>query len=197
MTHSKRGLWTVFSTSEAFRNPWIAVEDHDVSLPDGSPGRYGVVCFANTAIGVLPIDADGSVWLVGQYRFALDAYSWELPEGGGPKHEPSLDAAKRELQEETGLSAQHWLALCQFDVSNSVTDEVSDCFLAWGLTQGEASPEPSEDLSVKQVPFAELVSMVLGGAIRDSVTIVAVLTALEKARRGDLPEDVTRLLLAK
>ncbi|MEZ5893410.1 MAG: NUDIX hydrolase [Parvularculaceae bacterium] len=190
------GPWRVLSERSIFDNPWIELVHHDVTHPDGSPGQYGVVKFRNIAIGVLPIDENGMVPLVGQHRFPLDRYSWELPEGGGKLGVLPLDSAKRELAEETGLAAEYWSELCAFDVSNSVTDERAICFLAWGLTQGAATPEPSEALTVKQVSFKDLLEMVMSGAITDSLTIVMTLTACAKALRGELPEPISGIVLA-
>lgn len=197
MADTRRGPWTVHTSTEVFRNPWISLTDHTVRQPDGSPGQYGVVSFANIAVGVLPIDQDGHVHLVGQHRFPSNTYSWELPEGGSPIGADPLDGAKRELAEETGFSATNWAPLASFDLSNSVTDERSECFLAWDLQAGEASPEPSEDLEIARVPFAVLHERVLAGDIRDSLTIIMTLTAHTKAMRGALPDAVARLILAK
>lgn len=196
MTAKKRGPWIVNGVTRAFENPWIRIDDYDVVQPHGAPGRYGVVGFANKAIGILPIDAEGHTWIVGQHRFPFDRYSWELPEGGGPHGEPSIEAAKRELQEETGLSAAHWLSLMEFDLSNSVTDEHGECFLAWGLTEGETAPDPTEVLERRRIPYTQLREMVVTGEIRDSLTIMMTLMADLKARRGELPGDVAKWLLA-
>lgn len=190
------GPWRVTDEREVFDNPWINITDHKVIHPNGAPGEYGVVRFKNLAIGVLPIDENGKVTLVGQHRFPHDKYSWELPEGGGNCDIPPLDSAKRELEEETGLSAKEWAALCEFDISNSVTDERAVCFLAWGLSAGEAAPEPSEALTVKEVFFKDLLEMVMSGEISDSLTIVMTLTAWTKALRGDLPAPISALILA-
>lgn len=192
----KIGPWTVNSSANVFENPWIAVEDCDVTRPDGGPGEYGVVRFKNRAIGVLPVDENGCVWLVGQHRFPLDRYSWEAPEGGGPLGADPLASAKRELLEETGLAAASWSELCRFDVSNSVTDETAICYLASGLTQHAPCPEPTEELTIKQVSFSTLIEMVMRGEITDSLTIVMALFAQAKALRGDLPEPMCKLLLA-
>lgn len=193
----KIGPWTVNKEALVFDNPWIKVVDHDVRHPDGSPGQYGVVRFKNLAIGILAIDEDGRIPLVGQHRFAHDAYSWELPEGGGPLGVDPVISAKRELKEETGYTATHWLELSSFDVSNSVTDEKSVCFLAWGLLQGIATPEPSEQLAYDLVHFPDLHTRVLRGDIRDSLTIIMVLTCDALARAGRLPPDLKKLLSAE
>ena len=190
------GPWRVTRQRTAFENPWIRIDDYGVVHPDGAPGEYGVVHFKNLAIGILPIDADGFVWLVGQHRFPHDAYSWELPEGGGPLAIDPLQSAKRELKEETGLSAKHWLALTSFDVSNSVTDEKAICFLAHGLSVGQPTPESSEALTTKRVFFSQLLEMVLSGEITDSLTIVMTLNAHAKALRGDLPVTISTAILA-
>lgn len=189
------GPWTVETERVVYDNPWIRVIDHAVRRPDGGPGQYGVVRFKNRAIGVLPIDADGAVTLVGQHRFAFDRYSWELPEGGGPLAEPPIEAARRELAEETGLSAGRWLPLVELDLSNSVTDEVAVCFLAADLVTGEAAPEPTEDLRRRRVGFRTLLAECLSGQIRDSLTVAMAFAAEIKAVRGELPQDLARAIL--
>ncbi|MBB5518799.1 NUDIX domain-containing protein [Amphiplicatus metriothermophilus] len=191
------GPWTVLSERIVYDNPWISVVDHAVEHPNGAAGQYGVVRFKNVAVGVLPVDEEGCVWLVGQHRFPHDAYSWELPEGGGPHHESAIETARRELAEETGLTAERWLELAAFDISNSVTDEKAVCFLAWGLHPGEAAPEASEALSIRRIRFPALIEEVLGGQIRDSLTIVMALTAYAKALRGALPDAISDLVLKR
>ncbi len=191
----KIGPWVVTGHNEVFDNPWINIVDHSVIHPDGSSGEYGVVRFKNLAIGVLPIDAEGFVYLVGQHRFPLDCYSWELPEGGGALDVDPLSSAKRELAEETGLIATEWEELCGFDISNSVTDERAVCYLAWELEQGPAAPEPSEALTLKRVSFKDLLDMVMTGEIPDSLTIVMTLTAFAKALRGEAPEPISAHIL--
>lgn len=190
----KIGPWTLTQSRVAYDNPWIRVDHNDVIHPDGTPGIYGVVHFANVAVGVLPIFDDATVPLVGQYRFALDRYSWELPEGGGPVGTEPLEAARRELAEETGFTAANWTPLIEMDVSNSVTDERAACFLAWGLTPGTASPEPSEQLSHDRIPFGELVTRCLNGAIRDSLTIAMALATEARRVRGELPPALVEIL---
>jgi ADP-ribose pyrophosphatase len=191
----KDGPWSGRATRTAYENAWISVEHNDVVRPDGSPSVYGVVRFANRAIGILPLFADGTVPLVGQHRFPSDLYSWELPEGGGPKEEAPEDTARRELAEETGITARHLLEIGRCDLSNSVTDEEAVMFLAWGLEAGEAAPEPDEVLAHRRIPFAALLDEVLSGQISDSFTHLLVLTALSRAQRGELPKEAAALIL--
>ena len=158
----------------AYENPWITVWHDEVGRPDGSPGVYGVVHFANVAAGVVVLDDDDRVVLVGQHRYTLDEWSWEIPEGGVPAGESALDGAKRELREETGLDAATWREIARVDLSNSVSDERAVLFLASGLTRGEASPEPSEAIVVRWVPFEEALAMTLDGRITDAMSVVAI-----------------------
>jgi 8-oxo-dGTP pyrophosphatase MutT (NUDIX family) len=158
----------------AYENPWITVWHDEVTRPDGSPGIYGVVHFANAAVGVVAIDDDDRVVLVGQHRYTLDNDSWEIPEGGVPIDEDALVGAQRELREETGLTASSWRELCRLELSNSVTDETAVLFVAMGLTHGESDPEPSESLDVLWVPLDEALAMTLDGRILDALTVVAI-----------------------
>lgn len=182
----RNGPWLVHDETIAFANPWIEIRDQAVTQPDGSAGRYGVVHFRNRAIGILAIDDAGRVPIVGQHRFALDRYSWELPEGGAPLDEDPRAGAMRELREETGFEAAHWAEFGRFDTSNSVTDESAVCFLAWGLSAGAPEPDPTEVFAYETVPFAALHNRVLAGEISDSLTIVMVLKAAALARAGRL-----------
>jgi 8-oxo-dGTP pyrophosphatase MutT (NUDIX family) len=167
--------WQTLSSEPRYANPWIEVTEHQVVNPSGGRGIYGTVHMTHLAIGVLPIDEDGYTWLVGQYRYPLDRYSWEIPEGGGDLDVDPLESAKRELKEETGLEAAGWQKLLELDLSNSVTDEHSFVYLATGLTSGEAAPEETEALALRRVPFAEAYRMVLAGEITDVISVAAIL----------------------
>lgn len=174
--------WVTHSTKTHYDNPWLRVDESQVTHPGGGEGIYGVVHFKNRAIGVVPIDDDGFTWLVGQYRFALSSYEWEIPEGGCPHGESPLDAAKRELAEETGLIAAHYeVLLDNLALSNSVTDERCTVFVAKGLTQSEACPEDTEQLQIKRLPLSEAIEMVHEGKITDAVSVMALLK-IETAR---------------
>lgn len=169
--------WQTLSTESRYENPWIQVRHEEVINPGGGRGIYGVVSFKNMAIGVVPVDGEGYTYLVGQYRYTLNAYSWEIPEGGGPMKEHPLDTAKRELLEETGLVAASWSDLGMIHTSNSVTDEYGYIYLAQDLTQGTATPEETEDLHVWRLPLAEAVAMCMRGEITDSLSLAGILKA--------------------
>ena len=169
--------WKTLNRSVVYENPWIKVEHRNVINPSGNPGIYGTVHYKNVAIAVLPIDQEGNTYLVGQYRYVLSQYSWEIPEGGCPGHENPLFAAKRELKEEAGLEAKIWTPILQMDLSNSVSDEHSISYIARDLTNGSARPEETENLQVKKVHFNELLEMVLRNEVRDALAIATVLRA--------------------
>ncbi|WZO97951.1 NUDIX hydrolase [Isosphaeraceae bacterium EP7] len=177
--------WTTRSSRPIYDNAWIAVREDQVTRPDGQPGIYGVVHFKHTAIGVLPVDDQGRVWLVGQHRYPLGNYSWEIPEGGADDGETPEQAARRELLEETGLVAAHLEPIATSHLSNSVSDEVAYLFRATGLTLGESSPEGTERLEVRQVEWDEAWAMVKEGRITDSMSLIALLS--EAVRRGTPP----------
>ena len=168
------GPWTRRSRQVAYENAWIAIWHDEVTRPDGQPGVYGVVHFANLAAGVLVLDDADRVLLVGQHRYALDAWSWEIPEGGVPAGETALAGAQRELIEETGVDAADWRELARLHLSNSVSDELAILFLATGLTLGVATPEGTEALDVRWLPFDKVLAMTLDGRITDAMTVVAV-----------------------
>jgi len=167
--------WRIISAKPIYDNKWISVTEYDVINPNGGNGIYGKVHFKNAAIGILPLDEELNTYLVGQYRFALEQYSWEIPEGGGPLEQDVLQSAKRELLEETGLEAAEWTKLMEFHLSNSVSDEHGHIFLARRLTQRQSQPEETEDLAVKKVPFEEAYRMVEDGTITDSMAVAAIL----------------------
>ena len=179
------GPWRRLARRVAYDNPWITIWHDDVVRPDGTPGIYGVVHFRTIAAGVVAIDAEDQVLLVGQHRYTLDAYSWEIPEGGVPDGESAVDGARRELLEETGVVAATWRELGRAHLSNSVTDEAAVLFVATDLRQEASDPEATEELVVRWVPFDEVLAMTLDGRITDAMTILAVQRlALERSLQG-------------
>lgn len=175
--------WTVNETTVPYENPWIRVEHNEVTNPAGKPGIYGVVHFKNLALGCIALDEEDHIWLVGQYRFPLNVYSWEIPEGGGSRDTDPLVSIQRELEEECGLRASNWTLIQEMDLSNSVSDERGMIWLATGLSQGVQQPEETEQLKIKRVPFNEALKMVLAGEIRDSLSVAGILK-LEVLRRN-------------
>ena len=170
--------WTTLSNDEVYDNPWIQVSHRKVITPNNTEGIYGLVHFKNEAIGIVPIDEEGFTWLVGQYRYTIEQYSWEIPEGGcliGT--ESPLESAKRELLEETGLRAAKWESILDFHTSNSVTDEAGKIYIAQGLTQGASDHEHTEDLKVKRLPFEEALQMVYRGEITDLMSVAGLMRA--------------------
>jgi 8-oxo-dGTP pyrophosphatase MutT (NUDIX family) len=167
--------WQIVDSKQVYDNPWITLTHHDVINPSGNPGMYGAVHFKNRAVGILVVDGQMNTWLIGQYRFVLNGYSWEIPEGGAPCGTDPLEGAKKELLEETGLKAANWQLLMRMHLSNSVTDELALVYLATGLTPGEAEPEETEQLELKKIPFAAAYEMVRNGEITDAISVAAIM----------------------
>ncbi len=167
--------WTILSEQKIYDNPWISLTEYNVLNPSGGKGIYGKVHFKNQAVAVIALDEEEHTWLVGQYRFALDAYSWEIPEGGALFTEDPLEGAKRELLEETGLKASHWEKILVMHLSNSVSDEIAYVYLAKNISIHTSKPEETEDITVKRLPFEEAFNMVMKGEITDSLTVAAIL----------------------
>jgi 8-oxo-dGTP pyrophosphatase MutT (NUDIX family) len=166
--------WKILSSRQVYDNKWIGLTEYDVVNPGGGNGIYGKVHFKNRAIGVIALDQDHETYLVGQYRFTINEYSWEIPEGGGDMDEDPLAAAKRELLEETGLVAKDWQIILSTHLSNSVSDEFGLIFLARNLEQHSPNPEETEQLMVRKLPFPAAWDMVKNGEITDAMTQLAI-----------------------
>ncbi|NCI50761.1 NUDIX hydrolase [Sediminibacterium roseum] len=182
----EKNPWVINGEKTVYDNPWISVTEYDVLNPAGNKGIYGKVHFKNTAVAVIVLDDEQNTWLVGQYRFTLNRYSWEIPEGGAPYGTSPLEGAKRELMEETGLHASNWRLLFNMHLSNSVSDEIAFIYLATGLTQHAAEPEETEDLAVQKIPFNRALSMVENGTITDSMSVAAILKVQLMMITGEL-----------
>jgi 8-oxo-dGTP pyrophosphatase MutT (NUDIX family) len=176
MNSEHKNPWTILSSVKAYDNPWIQVVEHQVINPAGGKGIYGKVHFKNKALGIIPIDEHNNTWLVGQYRFPLNAYSWEIPEGGGPHDMSPLESAKRELKEETGIIAHQWELIMRIHTSNSVTDEEGLIYIAENLEHSEHDREETEaDMVIRKIKLEEAINMVMQGEITDSLSIAGLL----------------------
>jgi 8-oxo-dGTP pyrophosphatase MutT (NUDIX family) len=171
----KRGPWTCLDSKSVYDNKWLNIHHENVITPAGTEGIYGVVHFKNRAIAIVPLDDENHTWLVKQFRYTLNEYSWEVPMGGAPLDEDPLSGAQRELKEETGLSAASWQQLMKLHTSNSVTDEEAFVFLARNLTQGEQELEPTEDIELMRLPLEQALAMINRGEITDALSVAALL----------------------
>lgn len=178
--------WTTLNSKTIYDNPWINVREDAVINPGGSSGIYGVVHFKSIAVGIIPVDEEKHTWLVGQYRYALDEYSWEIPMGGANHADGPLNGAIRELREETGLTAARWHTLMKVHPSNSVSDEVGYVFVATDLTQGCWQPEETEQLIVKRVPLDKAVQMTMNNEITDCISVAGILRLHIAMQTGEL-----------
>jgi len=187
--------WRSLGDSVLVDTPWMRVTRHPATAPTGAPADYVVMRPKNVGTGVLPLHDDGTVSLVGQHRFALMRYSWEMPEGGAPEGEDPFEAVKRELAEEAGLTAQQWRAALDVDLSNSITDERAMTWVAWGLSATETAPDETEVFLTARVPFRDLMAEVARGAVRDGLTVATAYRAYHMAREGELPAALARAML--
>lgn len=194
-TPDRADPFTTVSSTIAYENAWIKVEHQEVIRPDGNPGIYGIVHFANRAVAIMPVEENGDVWLVGQWRRPINAWSWEIPEGGAPQGEDMEVAAKRELEEETGLVAGTIIRILDFQLSNSITNEVGSSYIAYNLTPGVFSPDPTEVLKIRRIHFTRLLVEIDQGLICDGPTLVTVLRAHQLALMNKLPAVLATAML--
>lgn len=173
----ERNPWRTNSSRTVYQNPWITVREDQVTRPDGKPGIYSVVD-TRIATGVVALNEVGEIYLVGQWRYPLNDYSWEIVEGGADRGENPLDAARRELKEEAGVVASRWLQLgSEYQLSNCFSSEIGYIYLATDLVEGAAEPEGTEVLQVRRAHFRQVMRRIQTGAIKDSITIVAMYRA--------------------
>ncbi|HZW16351.1 MAG TPA: NUDIX hydrolase [Brevundimonas sp.] len=188
--------WRSDGESLIFENPWMRLTRHPATAPTGLQSDYVVMRPRNFSVGVLPVHDDGTVTLVGQQRFALMNWSWEMPEGGAPFDEDPIEGARRELAEEAGLRAEHWREALKVEMANSITDERAMAWIAWGLSPVPVAPDPTEVIRVARVPFGDLLREIGRGAVRDMFTVATTLRAYHMAHEGELPPELAKAMLA-
>ena len=181
---SEQNPWKTIKVESRYENPWIELEHHQVITPSGSEGIYGKVKMKNLAIGIIPLDEESNTWLVGQYRYTIDEYSWEIPMGGGPLGIDPLQSAKRELKEETGIQAKDWKYLMKIHTSNCITDEIGLVYVARRLSHGSTEFDETEDLKILKVPFTTAIDMIAEGKITDSISVGGLLMLDRKLRNS-------------
>ncbi len=174
MVDENKNPWTVLNSEKIYENPWITVFHNDVLNPSNKEGIYGIIKYKYLALGVIPLDDEYNTWIVGQYRFPLEKYSWEIPEGGGPLDVDPLISIKRELEEECGIHAKEWVKIQDFHLSNSVTDEFGHLYIAKKLSFVNSHPDEDEQLQVKKVHFDELFEMAQNGTITDGMSLISI-----------------------
>jgi ADP-ribose pyrophosphatase len=185
-TEAEKNPWTTLDQQQVYESPWISVEHHEVLNPAGNPGTYSVVHFKKLAIGIVPLDEQNYTWIVGQYRYPLHTYTWEIPEGGGDPNEAPVESAKRELLEECGIIAREYIPIQQLQLSNSATDEVAFLFVAKQLSFTQAQPEENEQLAIRKIHFDDLFNLVESGEITDSLSVAAILRIKLMMLKGEL-----------
>jgi 8-oxo-dGTP pyrophosphatase MutT (NUDIX family) len=193
----KGAPWRAGAPRRLLDNPWFTIDQYDAVAPTGAPADYYVQGFRAHATGALPLHDDGTVTLVGQWRFPFGTYSWEIPEGGAPKNETPLDGAKRELREEAGLKAAEWRQILTMQLSNASSDETAFGYLATGLTAIPRAPDETEDLAIVRVPLNEALDAAVAGFIQDSITVAMLLRVHHMAYMGELAPDLAKAVLGR
>jgi ADP-ribose pyrophosphatase len=186
MIDTTENPWKTIKSEVKYENPWIKITEHQTIDAAGGDGIYGVVHYKNIAIGIIPLDKDYNTWLVGQYRYPLQKYSWEICEGGGLHTKDILTSAKRELLEELGIKAKSWTKIMDMHLSNSVSDEEGVIYIAKDLSYHEPEPEDCEVLQVKKVHINEVYKMVMNGEITDSLTVAGILKTKLLMDKGEI-----------
>jgi 8-oxo-dGTP pyrophosphatase MutT (NUDIX family) len=167
--------WKKIDSRVVYKNDWITVREDNVIRPDGGKGIYGVV-ETRIATGVVAVTESNEIYLVGQFRYPMNEYTWEIIEGGAEIGESPLVAAKRELEEEAGLIASSWEELGgEIHLSNCHSSEVGKLYLAKGLVETEKNPDNTEVLQIRKIPFTSCLGMLDRGEIKDGLSLIGIL----------------------
>ena len=167
--------WKRLDRKLIYDNPWITVYEDQVINPGGGRNIYGNVHFKGKAIAIVPLDDDGNTWIVGQDRYTLGEYSWEVPMGASDAGEEPIDTAHRELKEETGLSAGQMTQVMRMHTSNSITDEEGFVFVARDLSEGDTAFDEMEVLDIRKLPLEDVLDMIRRQEMTDAISVAAIL----------------------
>jgi 8-oxo-dGTP pyrophosphatase MutT (NUDIX family) len=167
--------WKTLSSKTIYENPWLRLREDQVIRPDGKEGIYSVVEI-KPSIGVIVLNENNQTALVGQWRYAHNKFSWEIPTGGSsPADKDIVSSAQRELIEETGIEAKNWYSLGSIDNSNGATTDVANLYLATDLKFHETHQEPDESIITRWFDFQKALEMVMSGKITESCSVAAIL----------------------
>jgi 8-oxo-dGTP pyrophosphatase MutT (NUDIX family) len=181
-----RNPWKTLSSRVAYENTWIRVREDKVIRPDGGPGLYGVIEVRPSA-GVVALNERDEIVLVGQWRYTVNRYSWEIPRGGShPGEDDLLEVGKRELAEEAGVLARDWRKIGTVDNANGVNSDSQTFYLATGLSETETNHDPEEEITVKWRPFAEALEMAMDGRITEVDSVAAILLTAQLRASGQI-----------
>lgn len=182
LTPAGRNPWKTLGSRIVYQNAWLRLREDAVLRPDGKEGIYSVVEL-RPSVGIVALNADREIVLVGQWRYPLGRYSWEIPRGGSLEGETDLlAAAQRELQEEAGIAARQWQRLGAVDVNNGVTSDVQHLFLATGIEERKTQPEPVEEIAIRWTSLKDAVRMATSGEISEVCSVAAILLSDTRCR---------------
>ena len=171
-----RGPWQVLKRETVYRDPWLQVDRDQVIRPDGQPGTHCIVHLLH-GISVLAVDEAGTAHLTEDFHYGVGRATIEVVSGGIDAGEDALAAARRELREELGITADQWIDMGACDPFTTIVVSPTRLFLARKLSFGQRDLEGSEQTRVHKVPFDEAVRMVLDGRITHGPSCVLLLKA--------------------
>lgn len=178
--------WVIKSQDVKYENNWIRVWEYEVVTPANKDGIYGVVETKQRGNAIIPMDVEGNTWLVGEYNFVLNDYKWNIPQGGTPLGEKTpLEAAREELQQETGITAEKWTKIMDLHPDYGILRSEVNVFLARDLSFGEADYS-TEQLKVHKLPFKDVVTMVRLGEITSGIAVSAILRLNDMLQNGEI-----------
>jgi ADP-ribose pyrophosphatase len=179
----QHGPWQIVRSHAIYKDAWLEVRKDDVIRPDGAPGTHGVVLL-KPGVSVLALDDEQRVYLTDEFHYGVGRRTIEVVSGGREIEEDPLAAARRELEEELGITADEWIALGSFDPFTTMLSAPAELYLARRLTFGAARQEGTENIRCVKVGFDEAIAMVMDGRITHGPSCVVILKAARLIRRS-------------